>query len=58
MTLDQAIEAEAQAQAICMQHPDFRTAYESWVKKEPCVFEGASVPFIASAPRAAAPAKA
>ncbi len=24
MTLDQAIEAEAQAQAICMQHPDFR----------------------------------
>ena len=54
MTLDQAIEAEAQAQAMCMQHPDFRTAYESWVKKEPCVFEGASGPFIATAPRPAA----
>ncbi|MDB5219585.1 MAG: Enoyl-CoA hydratase [Myxococcaceae bacterium] len=56
MTLDQAIEAEAQAQAICMQHPDFRTAYEAWVKKAPCVFEGASGPFIASA-TAPAPAK-
>jgi enoyl-CoA hydratase/carnithine racemase len=40
MTLDQAIEAEAQAQAICMQHPDFRTAYEAWTKKESIVFEG------------------
>jgi enoyl-CoA hydratase/carnithine racemase len=27
------IEAEAQAQAICMQHPDFREAYDSWVEK-------------------------
>lgn len=25
-----AIEAEAQAQAICMQHPDFREAHEAW----------------------------
>jgi len=55
MTLDQAIEAEAQAQAICMQHPDFRTAYEAWVKKTPCVFEGASGPFIAPARRSGAP---
>jgi len=55
MTLDQAIEAEAQAQAICMQHPDFRTAYESWVKKEPCVFQGASGPFLTGKP--AKPAK-
>ncbi len=29
------IEAEAQAQAICMQHPDFREAYDSWVEKRP-----------------------
>lgn len=28
-----AIEAEAQAQAICMQHPDFREAYEAHVEK-------------------------
>lgn len=45
MTLDQAIEAEAQAQAICMQHPDFRTAYEAWKNKQPIVFQGASGPF-------------
>jgi enoyl-CoA hydratase/carnithine racemase len=51
MTLDQAIEAEAQAQAICMQHSDFRTAYDAWVKKAPCVFEGSSTPFIATAPK-------
>jgi enoyl-CoA hydratase/carnithine racemase len=35
MSLDQAIEAEAQAQAICMQHPDFRAAYEAWKAKKP-----------------------
>src|SRR5690606_23879710 len=29
------IEAEAQAQAICMQHPDFREAYDAWVAKRP-----------------------
>lgn len=28
--LSAAIEAEAQAQAICMQHPDFREAHEAW----------------------------
>jgi enoyl-CoA hydratase/carnithine racemase len=28
-----AIEAEAQAQAICMQHPDFREAHEAWKAK-------------------------
>jgi enoyl-CoA hydratase/carnithine racemase len=49
MTLDHAIEAEAQAQAICMQHPDFRTAYEGWAAKKPIVFEGASMPFVATA---------
>jgi enoyl-CoA hydratase/carnithine racemase len=33
MSLDQAIEAEAQAQAICMQTRDFRRAYEAFVAK-------------------------
>jgi enoyl-CoA hydratase/carnithine racemase len=33
MTLDDAIEAEAQAQAICMQHPDFKEAYEAAIAK-------------------------
>jgi enoyl-CoA hydratase/carnithine racemase len=41
MTLEQAIEAEAQAQAICMQHPDFRAAYEAWRDKRKARFEGA-----------------
>ncbi len=45
MTLDQAIEAEAQAQALCMQHADFRTAYDAWVAKKLTVFQGASGPF-------------
>jgi enoyl-CoA hydratase/carnithine racemase len=45
MSLDQAIEAEAQAQAICMQHPDFRAAYDAWKAKEPIRFAGASIPF-------------
>lgn len=40
MGLDQAIEAEAQAQAICMQGNDFRRAYEAFVAKEKPVFEG------------------
>ncbi|MCX2725603.1 enoyl-CoA hydratase family protein [Roseibium salinum] len=40
MSLDQAIEAEAQAQAICMQGKDFHRAYEAFVKKEKPVFEG------------------
>src|SRR5262245_8262768 len=30
LALPSAIEAEAQAQAICMQHPDFREAHEAW----------------------------
>lgn len=45
MTLDAAIEAEAQVQAICMQHPDFRAAYDAWVAKRPIVFSGSTVPF-------------
>jgi enoyl-CoA hydratase/carnithine racemase len=40
MTLDQAIEAEAQAQAICMQTQDFRRAYEAFAAKQRPAFEG------------------
>ena len=40
MSLDQAIEAEAQAQAICMQTEDFRRAYRAFVAKEKPVIEG------------------
>ncbi len=40
MGLEQFIEAEAQAQAICMQTEDFRRAYRAFVKKERPAFEG------------------
>ncbi|NML85247.1 enoyl-CoA hydratase family protein [Polaromonas sp.] len=40
MTLDQAIEAEAQAQAICMQTQDFTRAYEAFAAKQKPVFRG------------------
>ncbi len=40
MSPDQAIEAEAQAQAICMQTKDFERAYHAFVAKEKPVFEG------------------
>jgi enoyl-CoA hydratase/carnithine racemase len=40
MTLDQAIEAEAQAQAICMRTQDFTRAYEAFVAKERPQFQG------------------
>ena len=40
MSLDQAIEAEAQAQAICMQTKDFERAYRAFVTKQKPVFEG------------------
>lgn len=40
MSLDQAIEAEAQAQAICMQTRDFERAYHAFVGKEKPVFQG------------------
>jgi len=33
MNLQAALECEAQAQAICMQHPDYREAYEAVVAK-------------------------
>jgi enoyl-CoA hydratase/carnithine racemase len=40
MSLDQAIEAEAQAQAICMQTKDFERAYHAFVAKQKPAFEG------------------
>ena len=40
MSIDQAIEAEAQAQAICMQTEDFTRAYNAFVAKEKPTFEG------------------
>lgn len=33
MDLWNALETEAQAQAVCMQHPDFKEAYEAFVQK-------------------------
>ena len=38
--LDQAIESEAQAQAICMQTQDFQRAYKAFVEKKLPVFSG------------------
>ena len=40
MGIEQALEAEAQAQAICMQTQDFRRAYEAFVAKQKPTFEG------------------
>jgi enoyl-CoA hydratase/carnithine racemase len=45
MGLAEAIEAEAQAQAICMMHPDFRAAFDAWTEKRPIRFAGASRDF-------------
>lgn len=38
MDLETALECEAQAQAICMQHPDYREAYEAFVAKRDAKF--------------------
>ncbi|HVT59716.1 MAG TPA: enoyl-CoA hydratase family protein [Thermoanaerobaculia bacterium] len=40
MGLDEAIEAEAQAQAICMQTEDFARAYRAFAARQTPVFEG------------------
>ncbi len=40
MSLDQAVEAEAQAQAICMQTHDFERAYQAFVSKQRPEFQG------------------
>jgi len=40
MGVDEAIEAEAQAQALCMATGDFRRAYEAFAAKQKPVFQG------------------
>jgi enoyl-CoA hydratase/carnithine racemase len=40
MTIEQAIESEAQAQALCMLTQDFTRAYEAFVAKQKPQFEG------------------
>ena len=40
MSIDMAIEAEAQAQAICMQTQDFLRAFDAFAAKQKPVFEG------------------
>jgi len=40
MTVDQAIEAEAQAQALCMLTGDFKRAYDAFVARQKPVFQG------------------
>ncbi len=40
MPLDEAIDAEARAQAICMETNDFRRAYEAFIKGERPAFAG------------------
>ena len=40
MGIEQALEAEAQAQALCMQTQDFRRAYDAFVAKQKPTFEG------------------
>jgi enoyl-CoA hydratase/carnithine racemase len=40
MSVEQALEAEAQAQAICMQTRDFRRAYDAFVARHRPRFEG------------------
>lgn len=38
LNLEAALECEAQAQAVCMQHPDYREAYDAFVAKRPPQF--------------------
>ncbi len=40
MSIDQAIEAEAMAQAVCMKTQDYRRAFEAFANKQTPVFEG------------------
>lgn len=39
MDVEAALESEAQAQAICMQHPDYREAYEAFIGKREAKFK-------------------
>ena len=40
MTIEQSIESEAQAQALCMLTQDFKRAYEAFVSRRQPTFEG------------------
>jgi enoyl-CoA hydratase/carnithine racemase len=40
VTLDEAIEMEAHAQALLMQNQDFRRAYEAFAARQKPVFQG------------------
>jgi enoyl-CoA hydratase/carnithine racemase len=40
MSIEQALEAEAQAQAVCMATQDFARAYRAFAAKQQPVFEG------------------
>jgi enoyl-CoA hydratase/carnithine racemase len=40
MSIEEALDAEAQAQALCMRTEDFRRAYRAFVEKKQPVFEG------------------
>ena len=40
LSIEQALEAEAQAQALCMQTADFRRAYDAFAAKRSPTFEG------------------
>jgi enoyl-CoA hydratase/carnithine racemase len=40
VSIEQALEIEAEAQAICMQTEDFKRAYDAFVNKQKPVFEG------------------
>ena len=40
MSIDEAIEAEARAQAVCMVTKDFTRAFEAFAQKREPVFEG------------------
>jgi enoyl-CoA hydratase/carnithine racemase len=40
MSIEEAVKAEAIAQALCMTTKDFRRAYEAFAEKRPPVFAG------------------
>jgi enoyl-CoA hydratase/carnithine racemase len=43
MSLSEAIEAEAQAQALCMAHPDFQAAHVAYTNKTPPKYAGVEI---------------
>jgi enoyl-CoA hydratase/carnithine racemase len=41
LSLEGALAVEAEGQALCMEHPDFREAYRAFREKRPPRFRGA-----------------